>query len=298
MSSSPAPSFDLEPSDDLDLPRARGAGAGPAIEPNRSLVPADSVVNQPDGRPRDPNSGHQQRLRQKRFLWWYDAIIDWMLENPDQHIKAAAPHFNTTEGYLRIITNSDSFKARWNERRALLNEHLAQRISGKTSEVALRSLELMAEQLTPERARIRPPKLKELIEIADMSLSRLGYGVPSGGPGVIVQVNTIGASPEALQAAREKVMSQQARLINEVGRGPEGTAGPVGDPSLLDVVDTLEPDELSEDEVVALEDLLFDQLSPSMEESSTPSADAPGQTSADSESREPLRPAGSGQIDS
>lgn len=150
----------------------------------------------------------QEVKRKKPVRWWHEAIIDDMLAFPLDTLKARGARLNYDPAYLNVIINSDMFKAVYHARRGQYAERLDASLVQKTAEVAGAALDLMLESMQKKRTAIPFPAL---MEAADKTLSRLGYGV-KGQPqtGVSVNVNGAGAqvavvapvSPEQLAEAR------------------------------------------------------------------------------------------------
>jgi hypothetical protein len=137
-------------------------------------------------------------------LKWYDGIIDDILANPGTTIKDCAARLGRHPGTISAITNSDLFKARWEQRRAQFSMALDLHLSQKLAQVAEKALEHTITALDKKQDSIPLPILKDL---ALGSLDRLGYGPSrSESPSVSVNINNaVAASPEALARAREKM---------------------------------------------------------------------------------------------
>lgn len=151
-----------------------------------------------------------------RWRWWYDGIIDWMLSHPGQKLGDCAEYFDKAQSTISLIVNSDAFKMRLAERRSEF-EHLHDfAIISKTSEVALKALDVMLDQLEKKRDKI---PLKDANEIANTALKRLGYGekqgptinIGQGAGATVVQV-----SRETLEASRKQIRQVQEQRLIEV----------------------------------------------------------------------------------
>lgn len=147
-----------------------------------------------------------ERWQPPKMSWWYDAIIDLMTARPDLNKKEIAEHFRVTPQAIYLITNSDIFKARFEQRRAALSTQLDGSIHQKLLAVADRSLGLIAEVLDKKRDQIPLPQLESL---ADKVLDRLGYGQKpqvTTSPSVVVLNDNrsvvVPVSPSDLDAAR------------------------------------------------------------------------------------------------
>lgn len=151
----------------------------------------------------------------ERFRFWYDAIIDWMLLNPDKDLTDCAKAMNRNVNTIYSVTHSDIFKARLAQRRHDFNQRLTAQIGEATQNVALAALNEIRTRITTNAAAIPTVVLKD---VADSALERMGYGVKPVGPQVVVNNNdnrTIGVSAEVLREAKEsmKQLHQQNSQI-------------------------------------------------------------------------------------
>lgn len=159
---------------------------------------------------------YQENKELLGFQPWYEEIIDLILWNPRIRNEEIAERLSTSQQYICLIRNSDSFRARFAQRRALLSEARTEALVGRLTSVADRSLELISEELDPSRTSSRRPKLERLIDLMDKSLNRLGYGAKTSevvNNQVVQQVN-VGASAAAIAEARKAIQQSQARLLN------------------------------------------------------------------------------------
>jgi len=159
-------------------------------------------------------------------LRWYDGIIDDILANPGTTVAATAARLGRHPGTISAITNSDLFKARWDQRRTAFSVALDLHLSDKLARVAEKALDHTIEVLDKKRDTIPLPMLKDL---ALGTLDRLGYA-PQARERPEVQVNinnTASASPEALERARNKMRELELRASPLVA-GPEVESGEKG----------------------------------------------------------------------
>ena len=77
----------------------------------------------------------------KPMKWWHEAIIDDMLAFPLDTLKQRSARLKYTESYLSIITNSDMFKAFYEERRTMFNAVLDASLQHKAASAANRALD-------------------------------------------------------------------------------------------------------------------------------------------------------------
>jgi len=180
------------PMDDFtDLP-------GPALEPRESAV---------------------ARLSHK-----HDQIINWLLENPHQSLRACADHFNYSQGWLSQLIHSDIFQAQLKLRQEAVFVQIAQDIPTKLKGLADQAIEKVSEILE----RNENPDL--VIDIFDKTLNRLGYAPQKGASGPTpapTQVNVFTVSKSDLAEARIMISAQQtpaleAKIDSHSATGGEG----------------------------------------------------------------------------
>jgi hypothetical protein len=169
----------------------------------------------------DVAEGRRKAPKRTRMLWYYDAIIDWMIANPSGRLSECAAHIGRTQATLSVIINSDMFKAALAERRAQFVQRHDLSLIEKTTKVANASLDALLEVLDKKRDKI---PIGTLVEIQDSALSRLGYGAAPASPSVQVNVNntqnnatvvapvSLSDLEEARMALRQ-VQSNTAKLI-------------------------------------------------------------------------------------
>ncbi len=114
----------------------------------------------------------QRGARIKKISWWHNAIIDWMIANPDAKLGECAQYFDVTAGWLSSIVNSDLFRAAFQERledhRAVLSTGIAEKIDGLTH----LCLEEFEQRIQEERDRISNSELNNMTETV---LKAAGY---------------------------------------------------------------------------------------------------------------------------
>lgn len=175
----------------------------------------------PYGIPKDPTRRrgelNDERRRTIRYVWWYDSIIDIMLANPGIKIKDIAKKIGKHANWVGLIMSSDTFKLHWAHRRQNLNldinDTLAQEITGRVSNVAIKTLDLVLDAIDENPLAINPVVA---MDMADKMLNRLGYGPKVANPGTQVSVSgnanvaVVTASPEAFERARARVRELEA----------------------------------------------------------------------------------------
>jgi hypothetical protein len=198
------------------------------------------------------------RWQPPKMSWWYHAIIDFMIANPQATKKDMAAHFACSEMAISLITTSDIFRAHFAARREEFSHRLDGAIHQKLSSIALKSLGIIEGVLEKKRDQI---PLESLISIQEKVLDRLGYGLTekvasqSPAPSVTVNVNAeskaqtvvVPVSTKDLEAARaalrrseslkliehESTPSEAMRVVTEgeaelVDEGPRPAVGEEG----------------------------------------------------------------------
>lgn len=143
-----------------------------------------------------------------KLCYAHEAIIDWLLTNPDKDYKDCAFHFNYSISWLSIVVNSDAFKAEYERRRSLLTNRINDGIQQQLSETTLKALRKVSEKL--DDGELEP---EFALNTADKLLGRAGYG-STGRPvsALFSQQNnffTGAASPAILADARERMRLSQ-----------------------------------------------------------------------------------------
>lgn len=165
----------------------------------------------------------------KTYRYWYDALIDWILANPQGTMEDAAIALDKHVVTVRMVANSDMFKARMEARRRSLNAALETSIASRLLETADVVLETLVERVRDDRDTKKIP-LPVLSDIADKTLSKLGYSpksLPGGGVGqdnntsvtVIVPVTAA-----VLQESRDALRALEVRRA-EIGEARQDVGG-------------------------------------------------------------------------
>jgi len=125
-------------------------------------------------------------VRPKKFAWYYDSIIDWMVANPGRPLSECAAHVHKSQSWLSTIINSDMFKAALAQRRETFSATHDALLTEKVTKVAMMGMDIILEKMEKKRDAI---PISQLHTISDGAMQRLGYGVKPGvGPGVQVNV--------------------------------------------------------------------------------------------------------------
>lgn len=152
-----------------------------------------------------------------RWRWWYDAIIDLLLANPDLTQGEIAKRLGKAPSTISLIMTSDTFKSHFASRRQAFSEAHDFATVSKLQKVADLALDGVIKTLETRRDKI---PLGQLNTIQEKALERLGYGVqaPAKG-GVTVNVNqptnVVQVSPEVLAGARQTLRQVEQKRIED-----------------------------------------------------------------------------------
>jgi hypothetical protein len=108
-----------------------------------------------------------------RWNWWYSAIADWMIRNPDKRLQDCANDLGKHVNTISQIANTDMFREYLARRKQEWREHHDFAIVSKVTQVAEAGLDLLLEKLEKKRDQI-PMQL--VTEMTTSALDRLGYG--------------------------------------------------------------------------------------------------------------------------
>lgn len=137
----------------------------------------------------------------KSFKWWYVAIADWMLSNPDAPLYECANALKKAPNTIYMIAKSDLFRAYLAQRRSDFEKHHDGVLRQKLTAVAESSLDILLSTLEKKRDHV---PIGQLTDVAMGTLDRLGYS-PNKTAAASVQVNVqqvAAVSPAALEEAR------------------------------------------------------------------------------------------------
>ena len=155
-----------------------------------------------------------QSVQLKNVNWWHEAIIDWMLSNPEKKLRDCAEHFQVTQSWLSVIKNSDCFKALWEARRSGYSHHVDQTLSEKLSTVAELALDAQMDKLESMGPLM---EMDDLRKVGSDAIKALGYGKTSS-----VQINSDGGNVNVVQVdastlaeARSRIAARSQRLAKE-----------------------------------------------------------------------------------
>lgn len=138
----------------------------------------------------------------------HEMILNWLMLNPEKTQGECAREFGVTEPWLSVIVNSDVFKARWIERRHMMDSRAVSLAEAKMRGVVDKGLERL-DKLVEVSA---DPEF--VLNTTDKLLGRLGYGPKTGaGLQVNVQQNNFSVPREVLEAARGMIDAEPIRQL-------------------------------------------------------------------------------------
>lgn len=162
---------------------------------------------------------------ENRWRWWYHAIADLMISNPELKQHEIAAQLKKNPNTISMIVRTDAFRDVLAKRRQEWEARLDQGLRNRLAKVASSSLDLLIDAIDKKRDSIPIARVQE---ISMSALDRLGFS-PDRGPQVSVQTNVqpgtvqVAVSVDALAEAREAIrIAQQKRLET-----PEPAAGPL-----------------------------------------------------------------------
>lgn len=150
----------------------------------------------------------------------HEAILQWILTNPEKRLKDCAQEFGLTQAWLSCIVHSDAFQEKLKERQDECFSSVVVGLRERLAGVAQAAVERLGEKVEQSQ----DPNF--LLKAADMTLKNLNpHGVGGlGGSGVTVNQNNFYAMAdrETLRKARDKMrlMAQETALpvlVPEVG---------------------------------------------------------------------------------
>jgi len=148
----------------------------------------------------------------------HEAIIDWLLVNPDiKNLDALCRQLHVSRSWLSIVMNSDAFRAEYVRRRDEYNQHHATAVQVKLYEAASLALDKVKEALEDDEL---DPRFA--LDAVDKTTNRLGFG-PQKGNAPVVEVNNVHVHPvdksllEGARAAMRKVIDVQPEPLPDEG---------------------------------------------------------------------------------
>lgn len=166
------------------------------------------------------------QLQRKKMLWYYTAIIDWMIANPGRPLSECAAHVGKAQSTLSIIINSDMFKAALAQRKAEFQARHDFGLIEKTTRIANAGLDAIL--MTLENKKDKVP-LQELNTVTEGALARLGYGVKAQTPSVQVNVNGNGPTQVVLPVSAQD-LAEARMALRQVQENTRSLPAPIQEP--------------------------------------------------------------------
>lgn len=150
--------------------------------------------------------------------WWHEAIIEWMLQNPDKPQRELAIAFGRSEAWISTIIHSDAFQAVYRERRDAHFARASTSVVQKAEALAHVALDALTDKISANPQAQTP---KELRETSEMCMKALGFTARADKGAMIREGDThntlIVASPGALDEARKLMNVRKAFVQGEPG---------------------------------------------------------------------------------
>lgn len=140
----------------------------------------------------------------------HHAIMDYMLAHPVKRQPEVAAYFKVTPAWLSTVRNSDLFKARFAERRRLMDEDQSTRIASRLADVAEDGIEALSDIIADEEqdGRLKLDATKMALE----SLGFLGKGKVHGEPQQAAPAIQVNVGLSVFEKAREKAIQGSRAL--------------------------------------------------------------------------------------
>lgn len=152
----------------------------------------------------------------------HEAIIQWMIHNPDRPLQECAAYFGVGATWLSCIIHSDAFQERLAQQQEKVFSETTLHLKKKLEATAHVGVEKLGQYI----AESSDPKF--VAEATDKILHRLGYAPSQGarshaGPTNIQNNTVVMADPAQLAQARELMARAQAlRLAPTADAGESG----------------------------------------------------------------------------
>ena len=158
-----------------------------------------------------------------RLSHCHEAVMNWMLLNPDRSLRECADHFGYTQSWLSTLIHSDIFQAKLAERQEGIRARIADSIPRKLRMAA----DIGVEKLATHLEKSEDPDF--ILDATDKLLHRLGYaparsaGAPIAQQGSGNVQNNFFVSAGDLEAARQAglaLIDGQASRVIDVPEAP------------------------------------------------------------------------------
>lgn len=164
----------------------------------------------------------------KHVGWWHERFADWLVANPHLKLKDAAREFNVSVPWLSVVKNSGAFKEIFMQKSSAVSEGVCDKtvaslagVREKTETMTELALDALNDRLAKDcDASSEVVPRKELLDIIDKGMARLGYGATKTGPPPIsITADKVAIVNRAeLSAARDKIMIASGVETNQISR--------------------------------------------------------------------------------
>ena len=123
----------------------------------------------------------------KKLTHKHDAIMSWLILNPEKSQRECADYFNVTQAWLSSLVNSDIFRSAMRARTDEVHVRIADSIPAKLSNLA----HLGTSKLEEKLEKSEDPEF--ILSATDKILHRMGYGPQGARAGSALP---LGAAPQ------------------------------------------------------------------------------------------------------
>lgn len=169
------------------------------------------------GRPPGPwNPEKSTKVQVKRINWWHERFIDWLIANPNKHIREAAVEFGVTPQWLYMLKNTDMFQDEWRRRSRAHSEALTGTIRDKAFALAEMAIDGATARVQEQLAH-GVLTTREALDIVEVTMRRFGYGEGKGAGGAAgapanVTINLGLLSPDQIAQARARLRGEAVEV--------------------------------------------------------------------------------------
>jgi hypothetical protein len=166
----------------------------------------------------------------QRISHTHEAVINWLVLNPEKSLRECADHFGYTQPWLSTLIHSDIFQMALRERQLAVAARVAQSIPERLRVCTDLALEKLADKI------VQSEDPDFILDAADRTLHRMGFAPqsarnPAGSPGqaqgIQNQTNVFVLGHEDLAEARRIMATAGVPALIPVGA--EGAEGMVYD---------------------------------------------------------------------
>jgi hypothetical protein len=156
---------------------------------------------------RTQSSSPAPRVELQNISHVHEAVMNWMIANPQRSMADCAREFGYTQSWLSTMVHSNLFQARLKEKQ----DHVFADLAGTLNDKLAAGADIGVTKLIEKLEVSEDPKF--IKETTNMMLDKLGFGAATrvAGAGQVnagpVQNNFYMASPEDLQRARGRIAS-------------------------------------------------------------------------------------------